>query len=307
MKANVLDLHFLGSLKKHRKGLAEHKETLSFLAEKLEGVENAVSEARVAISEVRKLEKEQQDSLHSLTQRLQGLENTVSKAKAGASASFNKKIDTVFKNYCKELDQKSEEFEEAIYTAQRCKQRLDSMIPYWSNRLLQQDGKLLDYDDKFSAINKRIAQQETDCQEQMKMVDTLLEIVESDINKEEALDARLKKLEIDMERIYELMAQQVTETKPIVVTETLQNLEFAELEKPKPIAQPAVKKIFDNKENKKPITSEYAKYFNDKTVQKVEANLFEDVIEKKEVKNTAKQPIKHAKTKSVGIDPFKKK
>ena len=181
------------------------------------------------------------------------------------------------------------------------------MIPYWGDRLLQQDGKLLDYDDKFSAINKRITQQETYYQEQMKMVDTLLEIVESDINKEEALDERLKKLEFDMERIYELMAQQVNETKPIVVTETLQNLEFAELEKPKPIAKPAVKKIFDNKENKKPITSEYAKYFNDKTVQKVEVNLFEDVIEKKEVKNTAKQPIKHAKTKSVGVDPFKKK
>jgi len=272
MKANVLDLHFLGSLKKHRQALAEHKEALSFLAEKLEGVENAVSEA-----------------------------------KAGASTSFNKKIEKVFKSYCKKLDEKSEEFEEAIYTAQRCQQRLDSMIPYWGDRLLQQDGKLLDYDDKFSAINKRIAQQETDCQEQMKMVDTLLEIVESDINKEEALDERLKKLEIDMERIYELMAQQVTETQPIVVTETLQNLDFAELKKPKPIAKPAVKNLFDNKENKKPITSEYAKYFNDKTVQKVEVNLFEDVIEKKEVKNTTKQLIKHAKTKSVGVDPFKKK
>ncbi len=54
-------------------------------------------------------------------------------------------------------------------------------------------------------------------------------------------------------------------------------------------------------------TSEYAKYFIDKTVQKVGVNFFEDVIEKKEVKNTAKQPIKHAKTKSVGVDPFKKK
>ena len=279
MKANVLDLHFLGSLKKHRKGLEEHRETLG----------------------------QHKETLNSLTQRLHGLENTVSEAKAGASTSFNKKIETVFKSYCKKLDEKSEEFEEAIYTAQRCKQRLDSMIPYWGDRLLQQDGKLLDYDDKFSAINKRITQQETDHQEQMKMVDALLEIVESDINKEEVLDARLKKLEFDMERIYELMAQQVTETKPIVVTETLQNLDFVELEKPKPIAQPAVKKIFDNKENKKPITSEYAKYFNDKTVQKVEVNLFEDVIEKKEVKNTAKQLIKHAKTKSVGVDPFKKK
>ncbi|GEM_PF-4307767 len=279
MKANVLDLHFLGLLKKHRKDLAEHRETLG----------------------------QHKETLNSLTQRLHGLENTVSEAKAGASTSFNQKIETVFKSYCKKLDEKSEEFEEAIYTTQRCKQRLDSMMPYWGDRLLEQDGKLLDYDDKFSAINKRITQQETDYQEQMKMVDTLLEIVESDINKEEALDERLKKLEFDMERIYELMAQQVTETKPIVVTETLQNLDFAELEKPKPIAKPAVKKIFDNKENKKPITSEYAKYFNDKTVQKVEANLFEDVIEKKEVKNTAKQPIKHAKTKSVGVDPFKKK
>ena len=278
MKADVLDLHFLGSLKKHRKGLEEHRETLG----------------------------QHKETLSSLTQRLHGLENTVSEAKAGASASFNQKIETVFKSYCKKLDEKSEEFAEAIYTAQRCQQRLDSMMPYWGDRLLQQDGKLLDYDDKFSAINKRITQQETYYQEQMKMVDTLLEIVESDINKEEALDARLKKLEFDMERIYELMAQQVTETKPIVVTETLQNLEFAELEKPKPIAKPAVKKIFDNKENKKPITSEYAKYFNDKTVQKVEVNLFEDVIEKKEVKNTAKQ-LKHAKTKSVGVDPFKKK
>ena len=64
MKANVLDLHFLGSLKKHRKGLAEHRETLG----------------------------QHKETLNSLTQRLHGLGNTVSEAKAGASASFNQKI-----------------------------------------------------------------------------------------------------------------------------------------------------------------------------------------------------------------------
>ena len=194
MKADVLDLHFLGSLKKHSQALAEHNTALNRLSKKLEVVHNDWHETKTSLY-----------------------------------------------------------------------------------------------------------------QEQMKMVDTLLEIFESDINKEEALDARLKKLELDIERIYELMAQQVTETKPLVVTETLQNLEFAELEKPKSLAKPAVKKVFDDKENKKPITSEYAKYFNDKTVPKVEVKLFEEVVEKKEIKATTKQPVKHAKTKSVGVDPFKKK
>jgi len=297
MKANVLDLHFLGSLKKHSQVLAEHNTALNRLSKKLEVVHNDWHETKTSLNEIKAALKEQKKAV--------GQKNTVSSS--SLTFSVQERIERTLKFLRERIDEKSEAVEEAIYTAQRCKQRLDSMIPYWGDRLLEQDGKLLDYDDKFSAINKRITQQETDYQEQMKMVDTLLEIVESDINKEEALDARLKKLEIDMERIYELMAQQVTETQPIVVTETLQNLDFVELEKPKPIAQPAVKKIFDNKENKKPITSEYAKYFNDKTVQKVEVNLFEDVIEKKEVKNTTKQLIKHAKTKSVGVDPFKKK
>jgi hypothetical protein len=103
------------------------------------------------------------------------------------------------------------------------------------------------------------------------------------------------------------MAQQVTETKPIVVTENLKTEDFALFEKPKPIAQPVVKKDFDDKENKKPITSGYSKYFSDKIVPKVEVKLFEEVVEKKEVKAITKQPVKHAKTKSLGVDPFKKK
>ena len=297
MKADVLDLHFLGSLKKHSQVLAEHNTALNRLSKKLEVVHNDWHETKTSLNEIKAALKEQKKAV--------GQENTVSSS--SLTFSVQERIERTLKFLRERIDEKSEAVEEAIYTAQRCQQRLDSMMPYWGDRLLQQDGKLLDYDDKFSAINKRITEQDTDYQEQMKMVDTLLEIVESDINKEEALDVRLKKLELDMERIYELMAQQVTETQPLVVTETLQNLEFAELEKPKSLAKPAVKKVFDDKENKKPITSEYAKYFNDKTVQKVEANLFEDAVEKKEVKNTSKQPIKHAKTKSVGVDPFKKK
>ena len=292
MKADVLDLHFLGSLKKHSQALAEHNTALNRLSKKLEVVHNDWHETKTSLNEIKAALKEQKKAV--------GQENTV-------SLSNQERIERTLKFLRERIDEKSEAVEEAIYTAQRCQQRLDSMMPYWGDRLLQQDGKLLDYDDKFSSINKRITEQDTDYQEQMKMVDTLLEIVESDINKEEALDARLKKLELDIERIYELMAQQVTETKPIVVTENLKTEDFALFEKPKPIAQPVVKKVFDDKENKKPITSEYAKYFNDKTVPKVEVKLFEEVVEKKEIKATTKQPVKHAKTKSVGVDPFKKK
>jgi chromosome segregation ATPase len=343
MIAGVLDLHFLDSIKKHRKTLGKH-------GEDLEKAYQVFAKHQETLGQHKQVLGQQREDLDSLSIKLQGLENAVFEAKAGASASFNKKIETVFKNYCKELDQKSEEFEEAIYTSKMSKQTMDSMIPYWSNRLLEQDGKLLDYDDKFSAINKRIVSQDNNYQEQTKLIDTLLEIIEGDINKEEALNERLTKLEVEIARICKLMAKQVIEpnplqtkssmvsiplenvektfieTKPIVITETLDSEQF---EKPKPIAKPGIKWVSEGKENKsalsnkkttftpvfeknpiipsvdkKTITSEYSKYFSDKTVQKVEVNLFDVEVEKK---TEPKKPIKHSKTKSVDIDQFKKK
>lgn len=254
--------------------------------------------------------REQSKTLKKLFRKLDQFEKDLSDSK-----TLFLNLNNLIKKSTIETNEKNEQFEEAVYVSKMCQQRLDAIWGVCLNRLLEQDGKLLDQDDKFSAMNQRIVQQENSLQEHSKMVDSILEIVDGDIKREEVLGERLKKIEFDLERTYELIAQQsidlnLLKTKPSMVSmpleipektfekgvlqETLQTENF---EKPMP------KNISSGKENKPtkpPIKSEYSQFFSDKPkVQTVSVNLFEDVSGKKEGKDESKKTTKHVKTKSM--------